>query len=104
MLRGGEVPGWKAVEGRSNRAFTDTDKAFEICRQHGIEDALLYVRKPVSLTGVEGLLGKKEFKNLLSDYVIKPPGKPTLAPESDTRPPYHPVDAITDFAEQTTSI
>ena len=104
VLRGGEVPGWKAVEGRSNRAFTDTNKAFEICRQHGIEDALLYVRKPVSLTGVEGLLGKKEFKNLLSDYVIKPPGKPTLAPESDTRPPYHPVDAVTDFTEQPTSI
>ncbi len=102
VLRGEEVPGWKAVEGRRNRAFTDTDKAFEICRQHGIEDALLYVRKPVSLTGVEGLLGKKEFKNLLSDYVIKPPGKPTLALESDKRPPYHPVDAAADFAEQPT--
>lgn len=99
VLRGGEVPGWKAVEGRSNRAFTDLDKAFEICRQHGIEDALLYVRKPVSLTGVEGLLGKKEFKNLLSDYVIKPPGKPTLAPESDTRLPYRPADVVADFAE-----
>lgn len=102
VLRGGEVPGWKAVEGRSNRAFTDIDKAFEICRQQGIEDALLYERKPVSLTGVEGLLGKKEFNNLLSDYVIKPPGKPTLAPEGDRRQPYRAADAAADFAETST--
>ena len=104
ILRGENIPGWKAVEGQSDRTFTDTDKAFEICRQHGIEDALLYERKPLSLAGVEKLMGKKTFTELLSSYVIKPPGKPTLAEESSKKPPYHPVDAVADFAEQPTSI
>jgi hypothetical protein len=31
--------------------------------------------------------GKKTFSELLEDYVIKPHGKPTLAPATDNREP-----------------
>lgn len=85
LLAGGTIPGWKAVEGRSNRQFEEIDKAFEVLKANGIDEAVLYERKPITLTAVEKLLGKKQFVELLSEHVIKPPGKPTLALESDKR-------------------
>lgn len=85
ILAGGSVAGWKAVEGRSNRAFADQDKAFEIIKASGINEDMLYERRPITLTAVEKLLGKKEFTELLADQIVKPPGKPTLAPETDKR-------------------
>lgn len=85
LLDGKEIPGWKAVEGRSNRQFEDTDKAFAQVVKSGYDEAVLYERKPITLTAVEKLLGKKKFEDILASYVIKPAGKPTLAPESDKR-------------------
>lgn len=85
LLSGNEVPGWKAVEGRSVRQFTDTDAAFKHLIRNGIDEAVLYERKPITLTAVEKLLGKKDFETQLSEFIIKPPGKPTLAPDSDKR-------------------
>ena len=98
-LAGNEVPGWKAVEGRSNRAFTDVDKAFGVLTKAGTDEAVLYERKPITLTAVEKLIGKKEFKTLLGDYVIKPPGKPTLAEESDKREAITRQNAADDFKD-----
>lgn len=85
LLAGKEIPGWKAVEGRKNRSFTDAEKAFEAAVKSGIDEALLYERKPLSLTNVEKLMGKKEFTDTLSEYITVAPGKPTLAPLSDAR-------------------
>ncbi|MEG2050921.1 MAG: DUF2800 domain-containing protein [Oscillospiraceae bacterium] len=87
ILKGNEIAGWKAVEGRSNRTFMDTDSAFDEVKKAGYKEELLYTRKPITLSEVEKLLGKKEFSELLSDHVIKPPGKPTLALLSDKREP-----------------
>lgn len=85
LLAGDEVPGWKAVEGRSNRQFSDTDKAFELLKKAGYDEAVLYERKPITLTAVEKLTGKPKFTELLSGQIVKPPGKPTLATENDKR-------------------
>lgn len=95
-LDGKTIPGWKAVEGRSVRQFDDADAAFADLRAAGIEDALLYERKPLTLAGVERLLGKKQFAELCGGHVVKPAGKPTLVPESDSRKPYS--RAAADFA------
>lgn len=84
-LAGQLIPGWKAVEGRANRAFTDSDKAFAALKEGGIEETMLYERKPLTLAAVEKLLGKKEFQDLAGDFVTIPQGKPALAPESDKR-------------------
>lgn len=88
VLAGETVPGYKAVEGRSNRAFKSTDRALEILKGAGYEEAMLYERKPLSLSKLEGLVGKARFKDLLGDEVVKPQGKPTLVEESDKRAPF----------------
>jgi len=99
-LAGETVPGWKAVEGRSNRCFTDTDAAFKELTTKGLAKAeVLYIRKPITLTETETLLGKKEFNAALSEFIVKPPGKPALAKATDKREPLTlKNDAKTDFA------
>ena len=85
LIRGEDIKGWKAVEGRSVRQFTDSDAAFELLKANGTEEAMLYERKPLTLAGVEKLVGKAKFTEQLGAFVIVPPGKPTLAVESDKR-------------------
>ena len=91
---GTAIPGWKLVEGRSVRRFTDQDAAFKAIEADGISEAMLYERSPISLTAAEKLLGKKRFAEVCGGYVEKPKGKPTLAPESDTRPAYDPAEGF----------
>lgn len=84
-LAGKEVPGWKAVEGRGSREWTDMDKAFEALMENGIPEALLYEKKPLALAQVEKEVGKKEFTQYVGNLVVKNPGKPALVKESDKR-------------------
>lgn len=85
-LAGKEIPGWKAVEGRGSRDWTDMEEAFRVLQEKEIPKALLYEEKPLTLAQVEKAIGKKEFNELVGKYVKKNPGKPALAPESDKRP------------------
>ena len=94
LLEGNPVPGWKLVEGRSVRQFTDTDAAFTAMQQAGVDPAMLYERKPISLSAAEKLLGKKHFNEVCGGFVVKPQGKPTLAPERDNRPAYDAADGF----------
>ncbi|MBE3570187.1 MAG: DUF2800 domain-containing protein [Bacillales bacterium] len=86
-LKGNEIPGWKAVEGRSTRQFADLDKAFEYLKQNGVDEAMLYERVPLTVSKLEKQLGKKEFRSLVEEagLIEKTPGKPTLVPISDKR-------------------
>ena len=97
LLNGGTIPGWKAVAGRSNRAFSDQDAALAAVIAAGYDEALVYERKPKTLTELEKLMGKADFAAKIGSFVVKPQGKPTLAPMSDKREPYNP--AAADFAE-----
>lgn len=90
ILEGREIPGWKVVEGRQVRAFKDADKALEIMRGEGYDDAILYDRKPKTLAQLEKLTGKKRFAELMEGQIEWPPGKPTLVTEDDKRDPYRP--------------
>lgn len=85
-LKGNEVPGWKAVEGRGSRVWTDMDKAFNALKEKGIDETVLWEKKPLTLAQVEKVVGKKEFAEYAGSYVEKAPGKPALARESDNRP------------------
>lgn len=93
-LEGRRIAGWKAVAGRGTRDWIGgTDKAFPALQAHGIDEALLYERKPVTVAGLEKALGKKTFAEAADGLWTKSPGKPTLVPESDGRPPYNAAEA-----------
>ena len=96
LLDGKPIEGWKLVAGRSIRTFTDQDAAIQAAIAAGYDEALLYDRKPKTLSEMEKLMGKAEFAEKIGGYVTKPLGKPTLALSTDKREAYNP--AAADFA------
>ena len=84
-LAGNEVAGWKAVEGRGSREWTDMEAAFEVLKEKGIAEEILYEKKALTLAQVEKTIGKKDFAEMVGGMVVKNPGKPTLVKESDKR-------------------
>jgi hypothetical protein len=96
-MAGEKVPGQKLVEARSNRVFESEKAAVRRMQDAGVHWLNLYTTKFISPAQAEDLLRKHGMKKadaveFLKDVVRKPPGKPTLAPENDKRPPYSPVD------------
>lgn len=89
--------GYKIVEGRSNRKFTDEKKVADICREQGYQLSQIYKTTLIGITDMEKLMGKKRFKEILSDFVTKPKGKLTLVPITDKR---EEVVTISDFKEE----
>lgn len=51
--------------------------------QNGYTD--LYKQSLITLTEFEKMMGKKKFNELLGKFVVKPPGKLALVPDSDPR-------------------
>ena len=88
IMAGRQINGWKVVEGRSSRAFSDQEKAFGALIAAGYPEAMLYERRPLTLAALEKDIGKKRFAEVCGSFITKPPGSPTLAAESDKRPPY----------------
>ncbi|MBO4456682.1 MAG: DUF2800 domain-containing protein [Butyrivibrio sp.] len=80
---GTHFDGFKLVEGRSTRKYTDEDAVAKRVKEAGFDP---YEKKLYSITAMSNLLGKKNFEELLGDLIYKAPGKPTLVPESDKRP------------------
>lgn len=100
-LSGREIAGWKAVEGRGSREWiSGADTAFTKLQERGIQEALLYERKPVSVAGLEKALGKKLFSETADGLWEKTPGKPALVPIGDKRPPYAPAQAQFHIVDQ----
>ena len=98
LLSGKEIKGYKAVEGRSSRVWSDEKKAFETIIEDGTEEKALYETVPLSLAKIEKLLGKKKFASLVGEYVTKSQGKPTLTLSSDIRPSIQDVKSM--FTEE----
>ena len=92
-LHGKHFDGWKLVEGRSNRRYTDEAAVAQIVSETGRDP---YEHKLLGITAMEKLLGKKQFSALLSNLVERPQGKPVLVPTSDKRPEM--ANAKNDFA------
>jgi hypothetical protein len=94
IIDGKTVDGWKVVEGKSNRALTDTDRAVKALVKAGIDEDKLYEKSLLSLAKIEKAFGKKKVDTILEKLIIKPEGKPTLAPFSDKREAIQPDKAI----------
>ena len=97
LNHGKEWSGFKVVEGRSNRKFSDEDAVATAAKEHGYTD--IYRQSLITLTEMQKLMGKKKFEEILGDLVIKPPGKPTLVPLSDKRQAMNVSDAKNEFNE-----
>ena len=82
-IQGKQWHGWKMVEGRSNRKYTDEDSVIQTVTGAGYDP---YEHKILGVTAMTSLLGKKRFEELIGTFILKPQGKPTLVPESDKRP------------------
>lgn len=99
-LQGEKFPGYKLVEGRSNRKYVDEEKAKSILLEKGYGISDITTSKLKSITEMTKLLGPGEFNELLRGLVIKPQGKPTLVPETNKRPELGSmVSALNDFGE-----
>lgn len=90
LLNGGEVPGYKVVQGRSLRRWADDLEAAKILESNGYSREDITKTELLTVSNMEKKLGKKKFEELLGGQVLKPTGAPTLAPESDKRPVYDP--------------
>lgn len=97
-VSGKKWSGWKLVEGRSNRKYRNDSDVADVVSHAGFDP---YEHKVRGITAMQMLLGRSRFEELLSPYIEKPQGKPTLVPESDKRPAYEPAQQIerakTDF-------
>lgn len=101
-LKGTKFDGWKLVEGLSKRKYSDSVQVLQVLAKAGYKaDDVQKPAEPRGLTDMTKLLGKKLFEELLSGLIVKPEGKPTLAPESDKRPELHSTDAAKQDFETT---
>ena len=94
-ISGKEWSGWKLVEGRSTRKYTNEALVASIVESAGFDP---YEHKVLGITSMQKMLGKTRFEELLAPYLDKPQGKPTLVPASDKRPAMN--TAKNDFMEE----
>ena len=94
---GKEWSGFKVVEGRSIRKYTDEDAVAERAVESGYED--IYRKSLIPLTEMQKLMGKTKFEEILGGLIVKPPGKPTLVPKTDKRVAMNVTNAKNEFNE-----
>ena len=93
-ISGKHWSGYKLVEGRANRKYTNERAVVAAVKAAGYDP---YEHKVLGVTAMTTLLGKKQFNDILGGLVIKPQGKPTLVPDSDKRPAM--TNIISEFME-----
>lgn len=94
-LSGTVYDGYKVVEGKSNRRYTDEEAVAFTVKNAGFDP---YEKKLLGITAMTSLLGKSKFNELLGGLIEKPQGKPTLVPATDKRPALN--TAKDDFKEE----
>ena len=96
--QGKQWNGFKVVEGRSNRKYTEESAAAEAAKDAGYCD--IYKQSLIPLTEMERLMGKEKFREILGGLIQKPPGKLTLVPASDKRFAIDIFNVTDDFKER----
>lgn len=89
LLNGGEIPGYKVVEGKlGNRKWTADFQVLEALKAAGYSQEDITETKLLSPAAMDKAIGKKKVAELLEQFIDRAPGAPTLAPETDKRPAY----------------
>jgi hypothetical protein len=94
MLSGEEIPGFKVVEGRGSREWSNPDEA-EYLLYGADYDKEQYMTQPqlLSPAALEKSIGKKRVAELVGSLITIKPGNPTIAPQTDKRKPYDRLEA-----------
>jgi hypothetical protein len=93
LLDGGEVPGFKVVEGKQgNRKWTDEMRVAETLVRYGYHQEDFTETKLLSPAAMDKSIGKKKVAELLDGMIDRSPGAPTIVPASDKRPNYNKAD------------
>lgn len=85
IQHGVKIKGYKVVQGRSKRIFSNPDAVAGAAERAGYTEDKIYKKELLTLSEFEKLMGKKKFNEVLGGYVLKPPGKLTLVPDTDPR-------------------
>ena len=88
LMGGGDVPGWKVVEGKQgNRKWADELQVAEALKAagYGLED--ITETKLLSPAAMDKSIGKRKVADLLDSLIERSPGAPTVVPVTDKRPP-----------------
>lgn len=97
-LKGTNYKGYKLVEGRSLRCYGVEEKEIiDVLKDNGYVDEEIYDKELKSISKLEKALGKSKVKQLIGEYIVKPPGKPTLVADTDERPAIG--SALNDFKD-----
>lgn len=83
-LNGKHWSGYKLVEGRSIRKYTDEQAVAAAVKEAGFDP--YEEPKLLGVTAMTTLLGRKQFNDILGGLVTRSQGKPALVPETDKRP------------------
>lgn len=84
---GVSLPGWKVVDGRTNRIITDETAVMRKLRSMGYKPSQYYTRKMLTITQMQSLLGgRKAMEDAIGDYIGRTEPKPQLVRASDRRP------------------
>lgn len=98
ISKGKTWTGFKVVEGRSNRKYSDEEQVVEAANLAGYKD--IYKKSLIGISEMEKLMGKKKFSEILGELVYKPSGKLTLVPETDKRKEVVISSAVAEFKEE----
>jgi hypothetical protein len=88
LLAGESIPGWKLVEGRSTRKWTDDEAVKSALREAGLRLSDITETKLCGIPAIEKLIkrNKKLDHSIIDPYIVRSQGRSTLAPETDKRP------------------
>lgn len=84
LNHGKQRHGYKVVEDRSGRKYSNEDAVIKVAHAVGYHDIFRKTLPPI--TEMEKLMGKQGFAEILGGLIVKPVGKPTPTPSSDKRP------------------
>ena len=84
VMHGKKWTGFKLVEGRSVRRYSDETKVAEAAKSAGFSS--IYKETLISVTEMQKMMGTKRFNEVIGPLIEKPHGRPTLVPETDKRP------------------
>jgi len=84
LLNGEKIDGYKLVQGRKNKTWTNEKKAIELLKSK-FDDYEIFNMKLITPTQALKLVGKKG-EELLDNCWSTPEGAPTLVTSGDTRP------------------